>query len=231
MRRLLPALAAAALGTGRHCCRTPTASRRRRRCVPATGWSPARTTPPTRPGWWPRPHRGPEGCPAPRLRAAPPRPRRPTTGSAVPGGGCSRFPPRTWRGCRCWCGPWSLSRRCWTCPAAPGRPLRRRRADHLRAAPLYRPGADPAQQGCWTAVEVAALAGLDAVLVGGAGRRLRERAAAAGIRLVTTYGMSETCAVRLRRAPHWSAGPAGQPADGGLRCRTVPAPDGARAAG
>jgi len=42
---------------------------------------------------------------------------------------------------------------------------------------------------------VAALAGFDAVLVGGAATpaRLRERAAAAGVRLVTTYGMSETC--------------------------------------
>ncbi len=42
---------------------------------------------------------------------------------------------------------------------------------------------------------LAALAGFDAVLVGGAAtpEPLRERAAAAGVRLVTTYGMSETC--------------------------------------
>lgn len=40
-----------------------------------------------------------------------------------------------------------------------------------------------------------ALAGFDAVLVGGAATApaLRERAQAAGVRLVTTYGMSETC--------------------------------------
>jgi O-succinylbenzoic acid--CoA ligase len=40
-----------------------------------------------------------------------------------------------------------------------------------------------------------ALAGFDAVLVGGAATApaLRERAAAEGVRLVTTYGMSETC--------------------------------------
>jgi len=39
------------------------------------------------------------------------------------------------------------------------------------------------------------LSGLDAVLVGGAGLepRLRSRAEAAGLRIVTTYGMSETC--------------------------------------
>ncbi|MEJ2579696.1 MAG: AMP-binding protein [Kineosporiaceae bacterium] len=42
---------------------------------------------------------------------------------------------------------------------------------------------------------VQALAGFDAVLIGGAAtpEPLRERAAAAGVRLVTTYGMSETC--------------------------------------
>lgn len=42
---------------------------------------------------------------------------------------------------------------------------------------------------------ISALAGFDAVLVGGAALApaLRERAAASGIRLVSTYGMSETC--------------------------------------
>jgi o-succinylbenzoate---CoA ligase len=42
---------------------------------------------------------------------------------------------------------------------------------------------------------VEALRGFDAVLVGGAatGPVLRDQAAAAGVRLVTTYGMSETC--------------------------------------
>jgi len=42
---------------------------------------------------------------------------------------------------------------------------------------------------------VATLASFDAVLVGGQATppRLRERAAAAGVRVVTTYGMSETC--------------------------------------
>ncbi|UGT64976.1 o-succinylbenzoate--CoA ligase [Nocardia asteroides] len=44
-------------------------------------------------------------------------------------------------------------------------------------------------------VAAAALAGLDAVLVGGAATpaRVLERAQAAGIRVVRTYGMSETC--------------------------------------
>ncbi len=43
--------------------------------------------------------------------------------------------------------------------------------------------------------QAAALATLDAVLLGGAaaGRELLERAAAKGVRVVTTYGMTETC--------------------------------------
>ncbi|TRY19994.1 AMP-binding protein [Tessaracoccus rhinocerotis] len=46
-----------------------------------------------------------------------------------------------------------------------------------------------------SATVTARLAGFDAVLVGGAalGRELRERAEAAGIRIIETYGMSETC--------------------------------------
>lgn len=66
---------------------------------------------------------------------------------------------------------------------------------------------------------LAALTGFDAVLVGGAATApsLQERARAAGVRLVTTYGMSETCGgcvydgvpldgVRVRLAPEGSAG-------------------------
>ncbi|WP_088290262.1 o-succinylbenzoate--CoA ligase [Kineosporia sp. A_224] len=69
---------------------------------------------------------------------------------------------------------------------------------------------------------LAALTGFDAVLVGGAATApsLQERASTAGVRLVTTYGMSETCGgcvydgvpldgVRVRLAPDGSAGGAG----------------------
>lgn len=69
---------------------------------------------------------------------------------------------------------------------------------------------------------LAALTGFDAVLVGGAATPpgLQERAGAAGVRLVTTYGMSETCGgcvydgvpldgVRVRLAPDGAAGGTG----------------------
>ena len=65
-------------------------------------------------------------------------------------------------------------------------------------ASLHQPRPDPDRRGSWTPVRVTradALASFDAVLVGGAALDpgLRRRAEEAGVRVVTTYGMSETC--------------------------------------
>ena len=110
------------------------------------------------------------------------------------GRGCSSCPPTTSPVCRCWCAARWLGPRPWRCPR-----LRRhrialrhqrlgtgRRYASMVAVQLDKALRDPAA--------TAALAELDAVLIGGGPMpaAIGEKAAAAGISVIRTYGMSET---------------------------------------
>ena len=157
VRRLLPALAAALAGDGPALLPHPDGEPPPASLRPGDPLEPGEddaADPTVARGGHVRLHRGPEGCPAARLRAArlgrgDPRPARRSRAVAAraarrarggdPGAGA--VPGRRDRA-----GGAGPVRR------VPGRPLRRRRADHLRAAPLHRPGADPAHQAAGAAV-------------------------------------------------------------------------------
>ncbi|WP_426311828.1 AMP-binding enzyme [Cellulosimicrobium sp. E-16] len=186
-----------------------------RSTAPAPRWRPSRCSP--GPGT-PRFRRAPRSSCArrarrasrarsccPRRRCAPRAPRR-TSGWAGPGTGSSRCPRRTSRACR-----WSRAR---TRPGEASRSRRRTSRSPRPASPGSSPGRRAPSAGTSRssprrlhrllaaaeagsdggAAGLDALRALDAVLLGGAAAppALLRRARAAGARVVTTYGMTET---------------------------------------
>ena len=154
------------------------------------GHRPGRRRPPARPA-----PRSSPCSPPPRSRPAPPPP---TTASAAPAAGCSPCRRTTSPGCRCCCAPSPPG------PSPRRRPLRR--LHRRRPSPPRRQTLDgrPRRYTALVPTQLARLlddpaatrgaGGLDGVLVGGAATppRLLAQARERGIRVVTTYGMSET---------------------------------------
>ena len=110
--------------------------------------------------------------------------------------GCSPCRSRTSPGSPCWCGRWrhAPGRRSSTSTAASRwRRSSRRPRGWTTGCGTTRRSCRPSCGGCST--PGADLSSYDAVLVGGAALSptLHDAAVAAGVRVVTTYGMSETC--------------------------------------
>ena len=171
-----------------------------------------RAAPAADPPRWRRPRRGHRASssarparPAPpswRCSRPPPLPRAqppPTTGSAARAPGCWPCRRTTSPASRCCCGAWrpapspasSTSR-----TASPPDAFVDAARGASTATGATPPSCPPSSCGCCrTRHATAALAGFDAVLVGGAASppALLARAREAGVPVVTTYGMSETC--------------------------------------
>ncbi len=176
---------------------------------------------------WSRPLDRPVNLDACRSRAprcAPPG-RRPPHGSAATARGSSPCPPRTWPGCRWSPGLCSQDRARGPRPRAHlprcglrgrSRPGRRHAALHLARAHAGAQADREARGG--DSAGLAALASFDAVLLGGAATPAPVLAElrAAGVRVVTTYGMSETAGGCVYDG-HRSTGSRSAPSTGACR--------------
>ena len=191
-------------GAGRR-RRAATGGRRGGRAVRGRSRRTSRTAWPS--SWRRRAPRAGRSGPCSRRRAWWRPPRRRTRSWAARAGGCWPCRRTTSPACRCWSGRWWAGPRprCSTWTAGSTWRASREATERMAAADRRYTALVPTQltRLLDDPAGIRALRSYDAVLVGGAATSAadRERARHAGVRMVTTYGMSETAGrLRLRRA-------------------------------